>query len=285
MIISISSPYGSGCSGRDSTLFHLVLSLCRCTGISVNKRDFSFQSKSPTLLSPCRVFAYLSVSRNPVTCGLTRIGRAQTKMHKTPEKVLSHIPGPVTGLAREKRIAEGTAGPLQPGYEVTGMQSTISDSPPHESSANRNHEGTATYSSAPVVLRPAYMGGQAKTAGESTRPPVPGTTSAWTFPSGPPVLYAGERTPATWERLTPERKSRPKGEQTARRICRHCYQDAVDRERSSAPPLPGVIDTSGMERVSVSIGRCSVPEPAVWLDRQSGVRLCEGCRERSAWQD
>ena len=68
-------------------------------------------------------------------------------------------------------------------------------------------------------------------------------------------------------------------------ICRHCYQDAVERERSSAPPLPGVIDTSGMERVSVSIGRCSVPEPAVWLDRQSGVRLCEGCRERSAWQD
>ena len=172
MIISISSPYGSGCSGRDSTLFHLVLSLCRCTGISVNKRDFSFQSKSPTLLSPCRVFAYLSVSRNPVTCGLTRIGRAQTKMHKTPEKVLSHIPGPAAGLAREKRIAEGTAGSIQPGYEVTGMQSTISGSPPHESSANRNQEGTATYSSAPVVLRPAYMGGQAMTAGESTRPPV-----------------------------------------------------------------------------------------------------------------
>ena len=190
MIISISSPYGSGCSGRDSTLFHLVLSLCRCTGISVNKRDFSFQSKSPTLLSPCRVFAYLSVSRNPVTCGLTRIGRAQTKMHKTPEKVLSHIPGPVTGLAREKRIAEGTAGPLQPGYEVTGMQSTISGSPPHESSANRNQEGTATYSSAPVVLRPAYMGGQVMTAGESTSTPVPGTTSAWTFPSGSPVLCA-----------------------------------------------------------------------------------------------
>ncbi len=86
-------------------------------------------------------------------------------MHKIPEKVFSHIPGPVTGLAREKRIAEGTAGPIQPGYEVTGMQSTISGSPPHESSANRNHEGTATYSSAPVVLRPAYMEGQAMTAG------------------------------------------------------------------------------------------------------------------------
>jgi len=96
-------------------------------------------------------------------------------MYKTPEKVLSHIPGPAAGLAREKRIAEGTAG--QPGYGVTGMQSTISGSPPHESSANRNQEGTATYSSAPVVLRPAYpgpdRGQQAKTAGESTRPPVP----------------------------------------------------------------------------------------------------------------
>ncbi|MDD5685438.1 MAG: hypothetical protein PHR63_06830 [Methanoregulaceae archaeon] len=111
-------------------------------------------------------------------------------MHKTPEKVLSHIPGPAAGLAREKRIAEGTAGSIQPGYEVTGMQSTISGSPPHESSANRNQEGTATYSSAPVVLRPAYMGGQVMTAGESTSTPVPGTTSAWTFPSGSPVLCA-----------------------------------------------------------------------------------------------
>jgi len=138
-----------------------------------SKQKVSFlPAQIPTLLSPGTVFAYLSVSRNPVTCGLSRIDRAQTKMHKIPEKVLSHIPGPVTGLAREKRIAEGTAGPIQPGYEVTGMQSTISGSPPHESSANRNQEGTATYSSAPVVLRPAYMGGQAMTAGESTRPPV-----------------------------------------------------------------------------------------------------------------
>ncbi|HEU17755.1 MAG TPA: hypothetical protein ENO06_03385 [Methanolinea sp.] len=90
------------------------------------------------------------------------------------EKVLSHIPGPIAKPAREKWITEGTAGSTQPGYEVTGMQSTISGSPPHDSSANRNQEGTAPYSSAPVVLRPAYPGpARGQEAGEPTRPPVP----------------------------------------------------------------------------------------------------------------
>jgi len=101
-------------------------------------------------------------------------------------------------------------------------------------------------------------------------------------PERTPCYVCGRKDTRYVEKLTPERKSRPKGEQTARRICRHCYQEAVDRERASAPPLPGVIDTSNMERVNVSIGRCSVCdlEPAVWLDRQSGVRLCEVCYGR-----
>jgi len=35
------------------------------------------------------------------------------------------------------------------------MQSIISGSPPQESCANKNPEGTATYSSARIILRPA----------------------------------------------------------------------------------------------------------------------------------
>jgi len=65
---------------------------------------------------------------------------------KTPEKVLSHIPGPVAKPAREKWIAWGTAGSTQPGYEVTGMQSTISGSP------RRNPAPTGTRKGPPHTL-------------------------------------------------------------------------------------------------------------------------------------
>ena len=99
------------------------------------------------------------------------------------------------------------------------------------------------------------------------------------IPERTPCWVCGRKNSRYVEKLTPERKSRPKDQQGARRICKQCYQAAVDRERSSAPPLPGVIDTSNMEKVSVSIGRCSVCdiEPAVWSDRTSGVKLCGGC--------
>ena len=88
------------------------------------------------------------------------------------------------------------------------------------------------------------------------------------------------------EQTTTDRKSRPKDQQGGRRICKQCYQAAVDRERTSAPPLPEVIDIMNMERVSVSIGRCTVCdlEPAAWSDRRSGVRLCEGCYDNTLHQ-
>jgi len=99
------------------------------------------------------------------------------------------------------------------------------------------------------------------------------------IPERTPCWVCGRKDSRYIEKFTPERKSRPKDQQGARRICKPCYKAAVDRERSSAPALPGVIDTSKMERVNVSIGRCSVCdlEPAVWKDKESRVRLCEGC--------
>ena len=62
-------------------------------------------------------------------------------------------------------------------------------------------------------------------------------------------------------------------------LCKECYLEMVRRERSSAPPLPGVIDVDRLERVTSEIGRCSICglEKAEWIDRERGVKLCEGC--------
>lgn len=83
------------------------------------------------------------------------------------------------------------------------------------------------------------------------------------------------------EKLTERRKKIPPTE-PAYLICRECYEEAVQRDRASAPPLPGLIDVDRLERVSVEIGKCSVCGlgKAVWRDKESGVNLCEGCWER-----
>ncbi len=84
------------------------------------------------------------------------------------------------------------------------------------------------------------------------------------------------------EKLTAERKARPKDEQAARRVCRKCYDAAVRRDRAASPPLPGVIDLVGMERHAPNIGKCSVCNlgAATYLAEQSGVKLCEACHSR-----
>ena len=86
------------------------------------------------------------------------------------------------------------------------------------------------------------------------------------------------------EKLTAERKARPKDQQDARRICKVCYLEAARKVRAGTPPLPGIISLVSMERISSSVGRCSVCDlaPAVYLDRGTGVRLCEACYSREA---
>ncbi|OPX68231.1 MAG: hypothetical protein A4E38_01880 [Methanoregulaceae archaeon PtaB.Bin108] len=102
------------------------------------------------------------------------------------------------------------------------------------------------------------------------------------LPERTPCYMCGRRDSRYVEKLTPERKKRPLEQQDARRICLHCYQEAVERARASAPPLSGVIDYARMEPVTSSIGRCSVCglEKAEWIDRGSGVRLCGECFRR-----
>ncbi|AGB03477.1 hypothetical protein [Methanoregula formicica] len=104
---------------------------------------------------------------------------------------------------------------------------------------------------------------------------------------GRSICYCCGRKGALYvEKLTAERKARPKAERDARCLCKVCYLAAAEKQRAGAPPLPGTIALAAMERISSSVGRCSVCDlaPAVYLDRGTGVRLCEACYSREAME-
>lgn len=86
------------------------------------------------------------------------------------------------------------------------------------------------------------------------------------------------------EKLTKERKARPKDQQAARRICRPCFGSAKERAQQNAVILPGTFDLSRMEPVRSAIGRCTVCDldPAAYIDRSTDTRLCEVCYQRAA---
>jgi len=89
------------------------------------------------------------------------------------------------------------------------------------------------------------------------------------------------------EKLTAERRARPKDQQTARRICRSCYNEAVKAEQTASVPLPGTVDVSRCSRVTADVGKCSVCgiAKAVWIDREAGVKLCEHCYGRGVREE
>ena len=84
------------------------------------------------------------------------------------------------------------------------------------------------------------------------------------------------------EKLTKERRARPKDQQDARRVCRSCYHEAVKAEQIASVPLPGTVVVSRCSRVTADVGKCSVCgiAKAVWIDREAGVKLCEHCYGR-----
>jgi hypothetical protein len=107
------------------------------------------------------------------------------------------------------------------------------------------------------------------------------------FPESRTVCYScGRRGAGYVEKLTPARKARPKNRQDARRICKACFNAAVQRKRTESPPLPGTILLASMQRITTSIGRCSVCDlaPAAYLDRETDIRLCEACYAREGMQ-
>jgi hypothetical protein len=107
------------------------------------------------------------------------------------------------------------------------------------------------------------------------------------FPESRTICYScGRRSAWYVEKLTPGRKARKNDQQDARRICKACFNAAVQRKRTESPPLPGTIPLASLHRITNSIGRCSVCNlaPAVYLDRETDVRLCEACYTREGMQ-
>jgi len=106
------------------------------------------------------------------------------------------------------------------------------------------------------------------------------------------TLDVPEHTPcyvcgSTWshyvEKLTEERRARPKDQQQARRICKTCYKAAKKKAQKSAVVLPGTVEVSRLEPLKASIGHCSICEldAAIYIDRGSGVKLCEFCYQQA----
>ena len=89
------------------------------------------------------------------------------------------------------------------------------------------------------------------------------------------------------EKLTAERRARPRDRQAARRICRSCFNEAMKAEQMASVPLPGTVDVSRCSRVTVDVGKCSVCgiAKAVWIDREAGVKLCDHCYGRGVRED
>jgi len=83
-------------------------------------------------------------------------------------------------------------------------------------------------------------------------------------------------------KLSSERKRREKDEGKPNQICRHCYARAKKRSQQSATILPGTCDPARMERLTSPFSRCTICEldPAVYLDRSTGTKLCETCYQR-----
>ncbi|OPY43645.1 MAG: hypothetical protein A4E40_00072 [Methanoregulaceae archaeon PtaU1.Bin059] len=100
---------------------------------------------------------------------------------------------------------------------------------------------------------------------------------------GTPCYVCGKKGSWFVEKLTAERRARPRGQQDARRICQSCHAAAVKAEQSAKQPLPGTVDVSRCTRLTANVGKCSICglEKAVWADPSDvGVHLCEHCYGR-----
>lgn len=162
---------------------------------------------------------------------------------------------------------------------------------PNPAPAQQNHEPDDL--SSPITSRKPVLA----SAGQENRPATGKPTERRSIraadykkleiPEGRSTCYCcGGKGAWYVEKLTAARKARPKDQQDARRICKVCYLEAARKCRAGTPPLPGIISLVSMERVSSSVGRCSVCDlaPAVYLDRGTGVRLCEACYSREAME-
>lgn len=66
------------------------------------------------------------------------------------------------------------------------------------------------------------------------------------------------------------------------KVCKRCYEQAVERKSRSFTSLPGLLNVAEMVRADRDIGRCNVCNtgPAVWIAPSSRQKICQVCYER-----
>ena len=96
--------------------------------------------------------------------------------------------------------------------------------------------------------------------------------------SGPCVVCGGK-----WVYYTEKFSQRMKAENRfSYKVCKRCYEQAVERKSRSFTSLPGLLNVADMVRADRDIGRCNVCNtgPAVWIDPSSRQKICQICYER-----
>ena len=66
------------------------------------------------------------------------------------------------------------------------------------------------------------------------------------------------------------------------KVCKRCYDQAVERKSKSFTVLPGLLNMANMVRADKDIGRCDVCKtgPAVWIDPDTKQKICQVCYAR-----
>ena len=79
-------------------------------------------------------------------------------------------------------------------------------------------------------------------------------------------------------------QERMRTDRPPRKICKRCYESAKKAESSGIRPIPGLLNSAGMVRTSVDLGRCQVCNggKAVWRDKEAGVSICERSYQTNA---
>ncbi len=101
-------------------------------------------------------------------------------------------------------------------------------------------------------------------------------------PEHTPCSVCGDPWTHYVEKLTEERRKRPKNQQQPHQVCKRCYATAKRKAQASAVILPGTYDLARLERLKSTVGRCTICEldSAVYIDRTTGTKLCEVCYQR-----
>jgi len=96
--------------------------------------------------------------------------------------------------------------------------------------------------------------------------------------SGPCVVCGGK-----WVYYNEKFSQKMKAEnRSSYKVCKRCYDQAVERKSKSFTVLPVLLNMANMVRADKDIGRCDVCKtgPAVWIDPDTKQKICQVCYAR-----